>query len=74
MTTPPSPHSLPLIERFLRQVLAAERNVVVLVVSEDNRVLDYGLRPMSDVVTLLDASGFGQPLAAEAGILHRIMP
>ncbi len=71
----PSPlSSHPLIQQLLQQLFATERNVVVLVVSEDNRVLDYDMRPMSDVVTLLDASGFGQPLPEDAGILHQILP
>jgi len=71
----PTSHSQSLVEKFMQQIFAAERNVVVLVLSEDNRVLDYDLRPLEDVVTLLDASGFGKPVTPDtAGILYQLIP
>ncbi len=74
-SSPPSQPPQSAVEAFLHRLLSTERNVVVLVVSENNQVLDYDLRPMADVVTLLDASGFGKPIDPNApGILHQLIP
>ncbi len=42
--------------------LLGDQQAVVLVVNQDEKIVDYRVQTLAEVVATLDASGFGDPL------------
>ena len=47
--------------QVLSQLLGGKQQAVVLVVDEDERLLDYRVQPLSELVADLALSGLGKP-------------
>lgn len=60
-TPPTAPFTVPL-SRALQRFFGEEERVIVLTLNEAGQIAQYEVKPLAEVVIMLDLHGFGQPL------------
>lgn len=58
---PTAPFTVPLAQAFHR-LFSEEERVIVLTLNEAGALTHYEVKPLADILVMLDLAGFGQPL------------